>query len=178
MEESRALGFGPGAGFKGVRGKGFDAANPMGDEDMGLAGAGSSSFVGVLAGLLSTDWLRERHLGTLCSYLNFRASEDGKGRTVCWVEDAYLPTRLKEAYRETQITICANWDLNNYRDKVIAHTYKCLLFPANLNDNHWVTFGVDLEKKEFRYGAPSYFAASRCTHSLPLYPSRRLAWQP
>ena len=48
---------------------------PWGMRIWALTGAESSR----LARLLSTDWLRERHLDTLGSYLNFRASEDGEG---------------------------------------------------------------------------------------------------
>lgn len=143
---------------------------PWGMRIWALTGAESSSFVGVLAKLLSTNWLRERHLDTFSSYLNFCAREDGKGRAAWWVGDVYLSTCLKRVYREVQTSIHADWDLNKYRDEITTHGYKRLLFPANLDNNHWITFGVDLERKEFRYGAPSYFTALRCTYSLPLYP--------
>jgi len=143
---------------------------PWGMRIWALTGAESSSFVGVLARLLSTDWLRERHLDTLGSYLNFRASEDGEGRTGYWVGDVYFSTCLKRVYRATRATIRADWDLKKYRDGITACGSKRLLFPANLDNNHWVTFGVDFEKQEFCYGAPSCFAALRHAYSLPLYP--------
>ena len=52
---------------------------PWGTRIWALAGADSSSFVGDLAELLSTNWLRERHLDTLASYFNFYAGKDEMG---------------------------------------------------------------------------------------------------
>jgi hypothetical protein len=52
---------------------------PWGTNIWALVSAESSSLVGVLAGILSAGWLRECQLDTLTSYLNFRASRDGKG---------------------------------------------------------------------------------------------------
>ncbi|KAF9641889.1 hypothetical protein BDM02DRAFT_3194339, partial [Thelephora ganbajun] len=49
-------------------------------------------------------------------------------------------------------TISTNWDLNKYQDTITAHGYKRLLFPANLNSNHWIVFEVDLTKNQFCYG--------------------------
>lgn len=125
---------------------------PWGKRIWALMGADSSSFVGVLAGLLSVDWLSERHLDTLASYLNFRASRYGRGAAECWIGDVYFSICLKGVYRETKTSISNNVDLGKYRDTIVAHCYKRLFFPANLNGNHWITFGVDLTKKEFCYG--------------------------
>jgi len=178
VEESGALRFGAGTGFEGVRGKELDAANPMGGEDMVTSWSGVLVIcaLGVLAKLLSTDWLRERHLDTLSLYLNFRVSEDGKGRTGCWVGDVYLSTCLKKVYRVTRTTIHTDWDLNRYRDEITTCGFKRLFFPANLNNNHWATFGVNLEKKEFCYGAPSCFAPLGSLTRCHFIQSRRLAW--
>jgi len=140
---------------------------PWGMRVWALAGADSSSFVGVLARLLSTGWLGERHLDTLASYLNFRASRDRKGTGECWVGDVYLSIRLKEVYRAAKKSISDDWDLKKYRDTITTNGYKRLLFPANLNDNHWIVFSVDLIKHEFRYGAPPHFSEHGCTHTHP-----------
>ena len=127
---------------------------PWGMRIWALAGADSSSPVGVLARLLSTQWLSERHLDTLASYLNFRASKDKGGAGKYWVGDVYLSTYVKRVYRAAKRNISNNWDLNRYRDTITTNGYKHLLFPANLNNNHWIIFGVDLIKHEFCYGAP------------------------
>ena len=129
---------------------------PWGTRLWVLVGADSSSFVGVLAKLLSDNWLVERHLDTLISYLNFRAGEDRKGAGECWVGDVYFSACLKRFYRATKKAISTDWDLNKYKDAITAHGYKRLLFPANLNNTHWIAFSVDLEKKEFCFGTPSY----------------------
>jgi hypothetical protein len=129
---------------------------PWGTRIWALTGADSSSVVGVLSRLLSTEWVRERHLDTLASYLNFRARRDKKGAEECWVGDVYLSICLKEVYRVTKQSINDNWDLNKYREAVTGHGYKRLLFPTNLNNNHWIVFGVDLVKNDFCYGASSH----------------------
>lgn len=131
---------------------------PWGTRMWVLPGANSSSFVGVLAKLLSNNWLVERHLDTLGSYLNFRADNDRKHAGGCWVGDVYFSACLKKVYRKPKTVISADCDLNKYKETITEHHYKCLLFPVNLNNNHWIAFSVDLEKKEFRFGVPSYFS--------------------
>ena len=131
---------------------------PWGMTIWALAGADSSSHIGVLAGLLSTNWLGGRHLDTLASYLNFRASRGGKGMGECWVGDVHFSTCLKGVYRTTKKKISSSWDLNMYREKITTQGCKRLLFPANLNNNHWIVFSVDLVKNQFNYGLPSHFS--------------------
>ena len=130
---------------------------PWGMKIWALHGADSSSVVGVLAGLLSTEWVRERHLDTLASSLNFCAAKDRNGAEECWVGDVYLSVCLKRVYRAAKRSINEDWDLKKYRDTITTNGYKRLFFPANLNGNHWIVFGVDLVKKEYCYGAPSEF---------------------
>lgn len=136
---------------------------PWGTRIWALAGANSFSFVGVIARILLTDWLGERHLDTLGSYLNFRASKDKKNAGECWVGETYLSVCLKKVYRVTKKAVGADRDLNVYRDAITAHGYKCLLFPANLNNNHWIVFSVDLKKEEFCFGASYHSFGCRCT---------------
>lgn len=123
-----------------------------------LTGVDSSSVVGVLAELLSTKWLRERHLDTLASYLNFRGSRDGKGARECWVGDVYFSICLKQVYRATKTSVSNHWDLTKYQDTISTHGYKRLFFPANIDGSHWIVFSVDLIKNEFCYGALFCFA--------------------
>ena len=132
-----------------------------------LAGADSSSFVGVLARFLSANWLAERNLDTLVSHLNFRARNEMGGAGEYWVGDVYLSICVKRMYRAAKKDINANWDLTKYQNEITKHGHKRLLFPANLNGNHWIVFGVDLVKSQFCYGTPSRF--SKCGDALPLY---------
>lgn len=54
-------------------GRGTVAQNPVGVEaNWPLAGYNQDTKVGLLAGLLSNDWLGERHIDTLVAYLNDR----------------------------------------------------------------------------------------------------------
>jgi len=134
--------------------KGLMQRIPWGMTVWALTGASSASYVGILTKFLSTKWLRERQLDTLMSYLNIRAGEDGVG---CWIADVYLSLRLKIVDRAK---MGDDSDLNGYRDKIAASLCKHLLLPANLNNNHWIAFSVDLERNEFRYGEPLRIAAS------------------
>ncbi|KAF9779588.1 hypothetical protein BJ322DRAFT_1167867 [Thelephora terrestris] len=125
---------------------------PWGTKIWALTGADSLSFVGVLAQLLSTEWLRERHLDTLASYFNFYVSKDKKVAGECWIGDVYLSVCVKRVYRASKAVIHADRDLSSYGEKIAPHGYKRLLFPANLNNNHWIVFSVDLVKNQFCYG--------------------------
>lgn len=131
---------------------------PWGMKIWALAGANSFSAVGVLARLLSTEWVAERHLDTLASYLNFCASRGRKGGEECLVGDVQLSICLKRVYRATKKSISDDWDLKKYQNTITENGYKRLLFPANLNGKHWIVFSVDLVKNEFCYGKPSRFS--------------------
>ena len=54
-----------------------------------LTGADFSSHVGVIARILSVNWLSEQHLDTLALYLNFHISR-GKDVGECWVVSGLL----------------------------------------------------------------------------------------
>lgn len=138
---------------------------PWGMSIWALAGVDSSSPVGVLAELLSANWLRERHLDTLASYLNCRAGKDKDGAATSWVGDVYLSTCVKRMYRATKTGFGANQDLIKYRDIITAHDYKRLF--ANLDNNHWIVFSVDFVKNQFCYGAPSLFLGKGICDSPP-----------
>ena len=131
---------------------------PWGMKIWALAGMDSLSAIGVLAGLLSSDWVAERHLDTLASHLNFCVSRGRKGGEGCWVGDVYFSTCFKRIHRATKKSIRDDWDLKKYQKTVTGHGYKRLLFPANLGGEHWIVFSVDLVKNEFCYGKPPHFS--------------------
>jgi len=143
---------------------------PWGTRIWALAGANSSSFVGVLARLLSNEWLGERHLDTLTSYLNFRVSRNKKDAGEYWVGDVYLSFCMKNIFGATKNAISTNHDLDKYREKITVHGRKHPLFPANLDNNHWIVFSVDLIKNQFCYGAHYFFSEHWDTDSSSLYP--------
>lgn len=125
----------------------------------------NSSF-GIFTDLLSTRWLIERHLNAYAAYLASRlAVEDPVG---WWVGGLQLPFLVK-----TLPPGKSGWgtDLRAIRDELIAKGYKCLLFPAHVDGNHWIVFRVDVEPRTFRFGAPSHF-----THSAFRSTYRPLTW--
>lgn len=71
---------------------------------------------------------------------------------------------MKKVYRATRKAICADQDLNSYQEKITVHGYKYLFFPANLNNNHWIVFSVDLIKNQFCYGA--LCSPSECANEI------------
>ena len=142
---------------------------PWGTRTWVLAGADSLSHVGVIARLLSTDWLGERNLNTLASYLNFRAGKGQKDARECWVGDTYFAICLKKFYGATKLAISTDCDLSKYQEMITMDGYKRLFFPANLDNNHWIAFNVDLEKKEFCFGT-SYFLRYRSAFTHHRFP--------
>lgn len=136
----------------------------------------ASSPVGVLGELLSTSWVKERQLDTIASYLNFRASKSTGNAGECWAGDAQLSAYVTEVYTMGKAALSTHSGLMKYRDFITAKSYKYLVFPANLNNKHWVVFGVDLVKKQFCYGMSS--SLSKRENMLAYYHtllSRRLA---
>jgi len=124
-------------------------------------GSAPSSYVGVLAELLSADFVGERHLDVVASYLNFRASKDNGGAVECWAGDVCLLTYVKEVYARRKTTCSSespfstHSGLKKYQEAITMKGYKRLILPANVNENHWVGFGVDLVERQFRWGIPS-----------------------
>jgi hypothetical protein len=110
------------------------------------------TLVGILGELLSADgWLRERQLDVAASYLNFCSR--GHERK-WWVGNPWLATLLKQLPPKPATLLSSGHpsDLFVYQDRIKEGGYRRFLFPANLNNNHWIAFSVDLDTKEFRYG--------------------------
>jgi hypothetical protein len=134
----------------------------------------SSSSIGLLAELLSTEWLRERHLDACGAYLTSRTEVQVGG---WWIGEVYLATLIQNLPKELptgQITDNSS-SLAVYQQRITTGGYKRLLLPANVGGNHWVVFHVDIEKQEFCFGAPSHLFSCGYTHTYhSLTHSRRL----
>jgi hypothetical protein len=130
-----------------------------------------STRVGIIAELLSADFIRERQLDVIASYLNSRASKDNGSARKCWAGDVYVLTQVKDVYNKNEAAGTSSKattstgskgiqgtysSLTSYQDMIIAKGYSRLLLPANLLNFHWIVFSVDLVKKQFSFGTPSF----------------------
>jgi len=120
----------------------------------------STSPIGILAELLSHKWLREWHLGTFASYLASRIKEHvGKW----WIGGADFPTFISGLPETPRRTAGGSMGLEGFQDIFAAGGYEHLLFPANVNKNHWIVFCVDIKRREFCFGV--YFHSTRCEYT-------------
>jgi len=125
---------------------------PWGMKLWSLVGHERETLVGYLAELLSYEWLGERHIDTISSYLMCQAEgEPGLGPTTL-IAGADLHVYLSSHSRATAEAIQAHGGLRTYTKRILDHQYSRLFIPVNVGENHWVVFSVDLKKQVFRYG--------------------------
>ena len=124
---------------------------PWGLRLWSLAGHDKETRVGYLAGLLSNEWLGERHIDTISSYLNTRVQRECS-RPTSLVADLDLQTYLSNNSRATAEKIQAHDGLRTYAQRILDHRYSRLFIPAHVGGNHWIVFSVDFEKHTFEYG--------------------------
>jgi len=125
---------------------------PWGLRLWSLAGYDKETRVGYLAGLLSNEWLGERHINTISSYLNTRARRELGSSPTSLVADLDLQTYLSNNSRATAEAIQAHKGLRTYAQSILDHKYSQLFIPTHVGGNHWIVFSVDFEKKTYEYG--------------------------
>ena len=125
---------------------------PWGLRLWSLIGYDRETRIGHLAGLLSNQWLGERHIDTISSYLNVRAQKDPRLRPTSLVAGLDLQIYLSSTARATAETIQAHDGLRTYAKQISDHHYSRIFIPANVGGNHWIVFSVDLIKYTFEYG--------------------------
>ena len=109
----------------------------------------STSSIGVFAILLSTGWLRERHIDAFASYLAFKARGHVDG---LWIGGLHLSVLLKAFPEKPKWAEGVGKGLAPFEKMFTEGGYKNLLFPANINDSHWILFSVDIEERVFCFG--------------------------
>jgi len=119
-----------------------------------LAGHDQSTRVGFLAGLLSNEWLAERHIDILVSYLDDRFRESNQpGATL--VADQYLGSLLSRKRGETAAKLQEDRELRTYADKIMGGRHERLLLPAHIGGStvgHWIVFSVNIRERTISYG--------------------------
>lgn len=117
-----------------------------------LQGPDKETRIGHLAGLLSDQWLDERHIGTISSYLNDRVQREPVLRPKSWVAGLDLQFYLLGNARATERTILDNDGLRTYTQKIYTHQYSPVFVPVHVGGDHWILFFVDFENQKFGYG--------------------------
>ena len=125
---------------------------PWGLRLWSLVGHDRETRVGYLAGLLSNDWLGERHINSIASYLNARAQKESGSRPKSLVTGLDFYTYLSHNSGETAEVIRTHDGLSAYAKQISDHNYQRVFIPAHVGGNHWMVFSVDFEKCEFKYG--------------------------
>lgn len=117
-----------------------------------LAGPDKETRVGHLAELLSNEWLGERHIDTISSYLNAQVQGEPGSRPTNLVAGLDLQAYLSNNSRSTAETMQSHEGLRMYARRISDHKYSRLFIPAHVGGNHWIVFSVDFEKYTFEYG--------------------------
>lgn len=113
------------------------------------------TLMGILAEILTpTSWIRERHIDAFVTYLNFH----GKGRRWLILKVHFStiirklggPARISTSHRRDKSKSRSPLDL--WMEEVTSGDYDHLVFPANINNNHWIVFEVDFKEGWFRHG--------------------------
>ena len=108
-----------------------------------------TSTISLLSVFLSTKWLAERHFDLFATYFTTLI---GERADEWWIGGTYLAALLKELPKNAKRSAQNRGGLFDFQVIVTKKAYKHLLFPANLNGNHWIAVSVDVEQKVFRFG--------------------------
>ena len=118
----------------------------------------SGTLVGLITELLSTRWIRERHLDLWGLCLANHAGDDA---VECYVGGVYLAQQMKELpnAKAQGKPWAQQGELFDTLAMIIKEGYQRVLLPANVNGNHWVLFRIDFAKKSFSYGMMRQFGS-------------------
>jgi len=129
---------------------------PWGLRLWSLPGHEGSTRVGLLATILSNEWLAERHIDTLVAYIGDRlrgSNVDQPDTTL--VADQYLASLLSRRRDETATKLREDQELRTYAGKISDGRHERLLLPGHIGGTvtgHWIVFSVDIKKKTISYG--------------------------
>ena len=113
----------------------------------------STLSIGPLTELLSTKWLWERYIDIYRAYL---ASCTEAHVVEWWIGEVYFSSLIVALPEELPPgPIVSSSSLADYQMQITTGGYKHLLFPANVDNKHWVVFCVDVEGRGLCFGALS-----------------------
>ena len=124
----------------------------------------SSTMVGLLAELLSTRWVRDRHLDLWGIYLTHCAGDQARDYYIAGVLTSQLLKDLP-AEKDKKKPWTHQGMLVETLDMVIREKYQRVLLPANINNNHWILFCIDFVKRSIIYGMTHQPTMYECVYS-------------
>jgi hypothetical protein len=105
---------------------------------------------GHLADMVSDRWLSDRHFDVVASWLTRR----GQGQSKWWFGHVYFSWLIKRLGPPSKLRLSNTPPtLKDCYRAIVEGRYTHLLFPAHVDGDHWIAYRVDLEQKEFCYGA-------------------------
>jgi len=111
-----------------------------------------STLTGLLAELLSTAWLWERHLKLFAAYLTHRL---GAGGTEVWVGGAKLAEMIRTQPNPPTPSEDGSGMAQDFLRQLVTAGRKRILFPGHVNRNHWILIEVDVQGRVVRSGTSS-----------------------
>jgi hypothetical protein len=108
---------------------------------------GTNPLIGNFADLLSFNWIRQTHLDVTARVFNRTASHEW------WVGDSSFAPCLKSVLKESRNNMAENLVLQDLMNTITHRKATHLIFPVNLDNNHWIVAHVNLEKQTYSYGA-------------------------
>ena len=127
-----------------------------------------ASPIGLLSDLLSTRWIRERHLDIFARYLTSRAAVSGAR---IWFGGAVTAAELTWAPEDPKKPVESPVGLRRILVAVSKGGFDRLLLPGHVDGNHWITLSVDLWNRRVSVGTSFSFAVGEC---IPIISSHYL----
>jgi len=116
---------------------------------MRVKGINEVSPIGLLSDLLSTRWIRERHLDIFARYLTSRAAGS---ELKIWFGGAAIAAALTWAPGDPTTPVENPVGLRTTLEAVLNGGYDRLLLPGHVDGNHWITLSVDMRNKRVSIG--------------------------
>jgi len=126
---------------------------------MRVKGINEVSPIGLLSHLLSTRWIRERHLDIFAGYLTSRAA--GSEPRI-WFGGAFVAAALTWAPENPKAPAENPVGLRTTLEEVFKGDYDRLLLPGHVDGNHWITISVDLRNKRVNVGMSFWLTVDAC----------------
>ena len=118
---------------------------------MRVKGINEVSPIGLLSDLLSTRWIRERHLDIFTRYLTSRAA-GSESEPKIWFGGAAVAAALTYAPEDPRTPVDTPVGLRTTLEAVFTGGYDRLLLPGHVDGNHWITLSVDMRNRRVSIG--------------------------
>ena len=106
-------------------------------------------LIGNISDILSWDWVRETHMDVAAEMFNATCTSD-------WLaSNPYLAFTLCKLPLLSDAQVQAEEALTNVMELVEHNSAQHIVFPVNIDDNHWIVVHIDLNAREHSQGLSS-----------------------